>query len=185
MILPLLCLCCALISSIAQDSTVLQREIGSSFDSALKKQWPQLHYSYNESKQVYDYSGNWDFDGDGKKDSLQFIGNGGAHLEYFPRIVLTGSEHAYQYSYLLIDMPFPGHSNEIKGNKMPPILPAFVVDDFNRDGLPDVYLNIGQNVLYLPRFLRNRDAANRCILLYCSRGRLLIQKFSLASWREN
>lgn len=40
----------------------------------------------------YNYSGKWDFDGDGHNDGLFFIGNGGAHAYYLPRLILSGDK---------------------------------------------------------------------------------------------
>lgn len=49
-----------------------------SFENRFKN--TAINYTYFEESQTHDYSGNWDFDRDGKFDTLQFIGDNGAHL---------------------------------------------------------------------------------------------------------
>ncbi|TNE54903.1 MAG: hypothetical protein EP338_05500 [Bacteroidetes bacterium] len=56
----------------------------------------------------YDYSGKWDLDKDGQKDSLLLVGNGGAHAWYYPRLILSSNGRQYDYPHLLIDFPYPG-----------------------------------------------------------------------------
>jgi hypothetical protein len=53
---------------------------GNTYADALRAKYPELIYSYIDSVQTHDYSGNWDLDGDGEKDGVYFIGNGGVHL---------------------------------------------------------------------------------------------------------
>ncbi|MBR4135132.1 MAG: hypothetical protein IKU03_01785 [Bacteroidales bacterium] len=64
-----------------------------------------IHYSYHEASQTHDYSRNWDFDGDGIADELLFVGNGGAHLQFHPKIHLSSIDTTFFFPDLSLDMP--------------------------------------------------------------------------------
>lgn len=64
-----------------------------------------IHYSYSEDTQTHDYSGNWDFDGDSIADGLLFIGDGGAHLQFYPKIHLSSTDTTFVFPDLSLDMP--------------------------------------------------------------------------------
>ena len=71
----------------------------------LKNSIKEVHYTYNKDGDFHNYSGNWDFDGDGTKDILLFVGNGGVHLSYMPLIVLSSFDSVYCFSSILVDFP--------------------------------------------------------------------------------
>jgi hypothetical protein len=54
-----------------------------SFRNDYLKSNPNLKYNYDSATQIHNYSHNWDFDKDGVKDELYFVGTNGAHLYYF------------------------------------------------------------------------------------------------------
>ena len=62
-------------------------------------------YSYSDENQTHNYSGNFDFDGDRLNDSLYFVGTGGAHLYYFPRILLSSTKKSFDFEEINIDVP--------------------------------------------------------------------------------
>ena len=99
-------------------------------------------YAYFEDSQTHDYSGNWDFDGDGKFDTLKFVGNGGAHVYYHLSIGLSSERETHNYEWLSSDFPlldsFEGFIKDTNAVN-------FVVHDFNDDGLVDIYLNCEEN----------------------------------------
>jgi Tat protein secretion system quality control protein TatD with DNase activity len=66
---------------------------------------PNLHYSYDFEKQIHNYSGNWDFDQDGIKDELYFVGKSGAHLFYSLRVILSSNHVIQNFPFLESDMP--------------------------------------------------------------------------------
>ena len=70
------------LSSIAThaQSDSVDVESGISFKNYYKCNNPTIKYTFNRYSYIHDYSGNWDFDGDGKPDILLFIPNGGAHV---------------------------------------------------------------------------------------------------------
>lgn len=99
-------------------------------------------YFHNDTLQYYDYSNQWDFDGDGIKDSLLFIGDHGAHLHFYPRIVLSSNLSLYEFRTFWIDMPYPDRSKEDL-MKSPGI--QLVIDNFDDDAAFEIYLNIDGN----------------------------------------
>jgi hypothetical protein len=108
-----------------------------------------VKYSYIETSQLHDYSGNWDFDGDAILDRIMFFGNNGAHLQFSLLIHLSSIDTVFYFSYLHTDMPlFEPIDSLLKLNKNNDVFPKFVVYDFNKDGKADVYLNIvdGENI---------------------------------------
>lgn len=60
-----------------------------SFENEYRISNPTLNYSYDEISQIHNYSNNWDFDNDGIKDQIYFVGTSGAHVYYFLRVVLS------------------------------------------------------------------------------------------------
>jgi hypothetical protein len=113
-----------------------------------------INYKYDRAAQVLDYSGNWDFDKDGQKDGLLFIGTGGAHLYYYLRIVLSSDSMARNYTSLNLDNPIL-HIQE--GNpKMDPVnlLHQFTVLDIDNDVQEEI-------LLLLDRFSRGSPWLNK------------------------
>lgn len=99
-----------------------------------------IKYKYDRSAQVLDYSGNWDFDKDSRKDGLLFIGTGGAHLYYYLRIVLSSDSVIRNYTSLNFDNPLL-HIQE-RNSKMDPVNPAhqFTVLDIDNDDHEEILL---------------------------------------------
>jgi hypothetical protein len=77
-----------------------------SFEDNYRKSNPTLIYSYNEISQIHNYSNNWDFDQDGIKDELYFVGTGGAHLYYFLKVVLSSDKKSREFNFIQSDFPF-------------------------------------------------------------------------------
>lgn len=66
----------------------------------LRKSNPTLTYSYDNISQIHNYSNNWDFDKDGIKDELYFVGTGGAHLYYFLKVVLSTDKKSREFNFI-------------------------------------------------------------------------------------
>ena len=152
--------------------------------NSLKKEYnrinPMLNYSYNDSSQIHNYSNNWDFDNDGKKDSLFFIGNGGAHLSYHLRIILSSDNLLRDFPFLILDMPYLGSINDLKKTKEGgyPTLPQFVVHDFDSDGIDEVYLNVDVSFSSLPKKWKKRGVNSSHIYLGYENKDLIIKNYS-------
>ena len=91
LILSITILCFFSRAALAQADSSLVR---SPYKATMHRVHPRLRFSEidNEALRVLDYSGNWDIDGDGRKDSVLFIGNGGAHLYYHLRLRLSSEK---------------------------------------------------------------------------------------------
>lgn len=96
------------------------------------------YYFDNDSMQYYNYSNMWDFDGDQIKDSLLFIGDHGAHVHFYPVVVLSTNSTAYIYDHILLDMPWP----ETNKDKISNSLCQLVVDNFDDDAAFEIYLKL-------------------------------------------
>ena len=142
-----------------------------------------IHYSYDEESQTHDYSGNWDFDGDGIADKLLFVGNGGVHLQFCPTFYLSGNDSVFSFPALPTDMP-------IYEPSYPPKLGFSIVNYHQGDGsdIPHIVLNVpARNELvmlsYNDFFLDKGMRTNKCPVLTFSDGdsAILIEKL----WRYN
>ena len=133
-----------------------------------------IHYSYDEESQTHDYSGNWDFDGDGIADKLLFVGNGGVHLQFCPTFYLSGNDSVFSFPALPTDMP-------IYEPSYPPKLGFSIVDYHQGDDsdIPHIVLNVpARNELvmlsYNDFFLDKGMRTNKCPVLTFSDGRSAI-----------
>lgn len=167
------------LTTYAQSDTIPGNSCQPYFD--IKK--TSIHYSYSTTNQTHDYSGNWDFDGDGKTDELYFIGTGGAHLYFYLRIVLSSDKKVRDFSFLNLDMPCLGSIDELKNaNFYPsPSLPQFVVDYFPTGGLGDdandkIYLHL-DNYSAISKKWKKRGITSKYLLLKYEKGEMIIKNF--------
>lgn len=169
-----------LTSSAQLDSTQqLIPHDAASFESYNRKHHPNLKYSYDIKRQIHNYSGNWDFDGDGECDSLYFIGNGGAHIYFYLCVVLSSEKKKRTYKSLCIDMPFLGSKNDIKPAITNPTLPQFVVADFDLDGKMEIYLNINNSFASIPSYWQKQGVKSKYLLLDYRNGGMVLKNWKL------
>jgi len=153
--------------------------VSNSYKSQYQREAPQIRYSYEEGKQIHNYSGNWDFDGDGKADSLLFVGNGAAHLYYHLRIILSSDSKARDFTYLSIDMPILQPIDSlIRRNNESMYFTKFVVYDFNKDGKVDIYINIHSYGAVVPKELRKTGITSNQVVISYEKKRLVISEYS-------
>lgn len=152
----------------------------SQVDSAGEGDEPYITRIYNpETRSVntsYNYSNKWDFDGDGQSDSLYLVGNGGAHAYYYPRIVLSADKLTREFSSLLIDLQYvlePKLLNEL--GKTPAV--QLVVNDFDKDGITDLYLNFDNPFGKIPKLFRQKGIKSKYIILSFPHGKLNVQDY--------
>lgn len=146
---------------------------------------PGILYSYTVSTQTHDYSGNWDFDGDGEADSLYFIGTGGAHLYFYLRIILSSDGKTRNFPFLRLDMPCAGSVDELKKARFypPPFFPFFVVDKFiSGEAMGDtndkIYMHLDfQTASLLPGKWKKRGVNSAYLLLQYEKGDMTIKNF--------
>lgn len=127
--------------------------------------------TYNTS---YNYSGKWDFDGDGTTDSLFFIGNGGAHAYYFLRIVLSSDQVRRDYPTVHLDMPYLSSAQTLSATKSNPMV-QLVIHDFDRDGNNDIYLDFDNDFSYIPQEWKKQGLTKKRTVLYFKEGELEVK----------
>ena len=156
-----------------------ENRIANSFAQFYKKTNPALRYSYNESKQIHDYSGNWDLDGDKTPDSISFIGNGGAHLYFYPRIVLSSDKKIRELSFIVTDLPILASPDLLKKQlDKNALFPKFVAEDFTNDGITDIYLNTDIKFSDIPREWKKKGVTSRHLLITSGNKDLVVKNFS-------
>jgi hypothetical protein len=165
----------------AQDSAVAAP--GNSCQPYFDNNKSPVHYAYNIVKQTHDYSGNWDFDGDGKTDGLFFVGTGGAHLYFYLRIILSIDKKTRNFPFLELDMPCLGNIDELKHPELyhPPYTAQFIVDKFiggvpTNDTNDKIYLHLDKSAV-IPKEWEKRGVSSAYLLLYFKKGRIFIQNY--------
>jgi hypothetical protein len=127
-----------------------------------------LKYMYNPetntSNLSYDYSNKWDLDGDGQKDSLFFIGNGGAHTYFFLRIVLSNDNKLRDFSSIKIDMPIISDQNLPKESGKNSAV-QFIPGDFDNNGTVDLYINFNNSFSRIPKEWKKKGIVSKYVII--------------------
>jgi hypothetical protein len=147
-----------------------------SYEHYLKKDYPQLSYRYDDAHQTHSYSGNWDFDGDKIPDSLFFTGNGGIHLFYQLKIVLSSGHPLKNFPTLLMDIPYLGKAEDITKEEVS-LLPQFAVHDFDADGIMEIYINYDPSFSSVQKKWKSEGVTSRQILIKIKNNNLVIKNF--------
>jgi hypothetical protein len=81
-----------------------------------------------------DWATQFDFDGDGRKDTIRYFFSGGAHCCYTIAVELTGHNRVYNFPFEMdggymfgLDLSQPHHFN---------------IKDYDNDGLPEIFMEI-------------------------------------------
>ncbi len=164
----------------AQTDTITNGNSCTSYFS-LKKL--SILYHYIDSNQTHDYSGNWDFDGDGTKDNLYFIGTGGAHLYFYLRMVLSSDHKVRNFPFLELDRPCLGTIEDLGNLTLQSLKvdPQFVVDVFGDQRYsvsanPKIYLHLDQSAS-IPVELQMLKVNSRYVLIEYENGEMRIKNF--------
>ena len=172
-LLPIICILLSSIFAQAQPDTALAKM------AEIRDSTPK-YYRYDSVRQmripVYDYSGKWDFDGDGKNDALVFIGTGGAHAYYYLQMHLSSQGTKQHFRCLEVDMPYLVPIEEFR-KKGRHVAVQFVVHDFDSDRNPEVYLNIPAPKGYIPKCLKTLGLSSSNVFIDQSNGKLLLKNF--------
>jgi len=110
-----------------------------SFENNYRKSNPTLTYSYDEISQIHNYSNNWDFDKDGIKDELYFVGTGGAHLYYFLKVVLSSEKKSREFNFIQSDFPILTATDTLNFDKTPV---GFVVTGLGKNLTPSIIVRL-------------------------------------------
>lgn len=168
------------LGSDAQSSSLDIDFPSNSFEQNLNRRDSKINYVYIDSTQTHDYSGNWDFDLDGKTDQVHFIGNGGAHLYYYLKIMLSSNKLSQDFSFLLLDFPLLEETSGLTSEGFLDSLdvPQFAVKDFDSDGQYEIFLSLDQSTfLVIKDDLARHNVDSQHILLKCKEGRIELSNF--------
>lgn len=116
-----------------------------SFEKDYLKSNPTLTYSYDKISQTHNYSNNWDFDKDGIKDELYFVGTGGAHLYYFLKVILSSDKKTREFNFVQSDFPILNGTNTLNIEKT---VLGFVVADLGKDLTSTIIVRLDDNTYY-------------------------------------
>ncbi|MEO8404600.1 MAG: VCBS repeat-containing protein [Chitinophagaceae bacterium] len=145
--------------------------LANSYKERYDSLFPTLKYSYDSSGQTHNYSCNWDFDGDKKPDSLYFVGNGGAHLYFHLRLILSSEGIVRDFDYLVSDFPMLDSMNHFKK------VYGFMVHDFNNDGKMEIYLNTDTSLAPIPPKWIRRGVTSGSLLISYEKKNISIKNF--------
>ncbi len=116
-----------------------------SFQNNYREFKPTLTYSYDNISQIHNYSNNWDFDKDGIKDEIYFVGTGGAHLYYSLKVVLSSDKKSREFNFIQSDYPLLTATDTLNINKT---VFGFVVADIGKGLTPTIIVRLDDNTYY-------------------------------------
>ena len=116
-----------------------------SFENNYRTANPTLIYSYDEISEIHNYSHNWDFDNDGIKDELYFVGTGGAHIYYFLRIVLSSDKKVRDINFIQSDIPFLNSTDTLNSEKASV---GFEVKNLEKELTPSIIVRLDESTYY-------------------------------------
>ena len=167
----------------AQTDTGFLKSVGDLYQRHFENNKMSIHYSYIDSTQTHNYSDNWDFDGDGKTDSLYFIGTGGAHLYFYLQIILSSDKKIRNFPFIELDFPVAGKIKDLKAANFypPPTMPQFVVDKFYSASDPynlndKIYIHLDQYSAIAIEW-KKRKINSTYLLLQYEKGKITIKDF--------
>lgn len=168
-LLPVLLIFLTIFPAIAQTDS-----LSGSFEKTYRKTNRTLNYSYDNDKQVHNYSNNWDLDNDGINDEVFFIGTGGAHLYYFLRVVLSSDKKVRDFTHLQSDFPILSSDEESGRADFDPKnnLTQFAVLD--KDNRKAVFIRLdNSSFLTNEKYLKRNGVKTNLILLTFSNGKAI------------
>ena len=139
-----------------------------SFENSYRKSNPTLKYSYDNISQIHNYSNNWDFDKDGIKDELYFVGTGGAHLYYFLKVVLSTDKKTREFNFIQSDFPFLTATDTLNFDKTPI---GFVVTDLGKNLTPTIIVRLDDRTFYGNKQLKKKNIKTKNILVSFENGK--------------
>lgn len=139
-----------------------------SFESTYRKSNPTLTYSYDSASQAHNYSNNWDFDKDGIKDEVYFVGTGGAHLYYFLKVVLSTDHKPREFDFIQSDFPLLTATDTLNFGKKPL---GFVVTDFNINSTPTIIVWLDEQTFYGNKELKKRNIKKMNVMISFENGK--------------
>jgi hypothetical protein len=140
-----------------------------SYESNYRISRPTLIYSYDEVAQIHNYSTNWDFDKDGIKDELYFVGTGGAHVYYFLKVILSSDKKSREFNFIQSDVPFLAATDTSNIEK---IGWGFIVADMGKNQTPTIIVRLdASSYNAFEKELTNYNIKTRMISIDFENGR--------------
>lgn len=137
--------------------------ISNSFEEYYKKSNPALLYSYDSVSQTHNYSNNWDFDKDGVKDKVYFIGKVGAHLYFYLRLILSSDGKQRDFKYIESDIPVLTATDTLNFNKTSI---GFIVASMPNNATPVIIVRLDESTLiYNEKAFSKRRITTKNVLL--------------------
>ncbi len=158
-------------------------EIGYAQTIPFDENYVQIYNPYTQTiNSSYDYSDLYDLDGDGKKDSLLFIGNGGAHVYYYLKIVTSSDQKTWAFPTAQIDFPYPETKQKLT-KKASACFPQLMIDDLDGDKKDEIYLNFYEDLYddsyQIPTEWKKQGVKSKRVILNFEKGKLLVKDYSL------
>ncbi len=116
-----------------------------SFENNYRTENPTLIYCYDEISEIHNYSHNWDFDNDGIKDELYFVGTGGAHIYYFLRIVLSSDKKVRNLNFIQSDFPLLTATDTLNSVKSSV---GFAINKLGKELTPSIIVSLDKSTYY-------------------------------------
>ena len=139
-----------------------------------------VQYLYNPiAKQKtlsYNYSNLWDFDNDGIKDSLVFMGNRGAHAYFYPQLKLTSLKEMLSYPSVLLDMPYFTIMQDSGIIIKHPAI-QLVIGDFDKNSTIEMYLNFDNNMGQIPASWKKAGIRKKTVILSCNKKQIVLRDY--------
>jgi hypothetical protein len=140
-----------------------------SFENAYHKSNPTLTYSYDSISQIHNYSNNWDFDKDGIKDELYFVGTGGAHLYYYLKVVLSSDKKTREFNFVQSDFPFLTATDTLDIGKTQI---GFIVADLGQNLTPTIIVRLDDQSYYAnKKILADKKIKTRNVVISFENGK--------------
>ena len=140
-----------------------------SFENAYHKSNPTLTYSYDSISQIHNYSNNWDFDKDGIKDELYFVGTGGAHLYYYLKVVLSSDKKTREFNFVQSDFPFLTATDTLDIEKTQI---GFIVADLGQNLTPTIIVRLDDQSYYAnKKILADKKIKTRNVVISFENGK--------------
>ena len=146
-----------------------------SFENEYRISNPSLKYSYDEISQIHNYSNNWDFDNDGIKDELYFVGTGGAHIYYFLRVILSSDKKVRDVNFIQIDFPFLNETDILNSEKTNA---GFAVLNIEKELIPSIIVRLDESTYYaFKKELMKKNIKTRNSLISFKNGKTKLSSF--------
>lgn len=132
-------------------------------------------YKYDSTLQTkiltYYYHNICDLDNDGINDLISFIGNGGAHTYFHLQIKLSSNNKEIVFKTFQIDMPYLTKNTKIEE------MTQFLILDYDKDGIDEIYLNIDNPFGSIPKNLKTKGLTSKQMIIEFEKGKLLVSNF--------